>query len=178
MHEAIVHHGQHLAPLVRHDEADDDEVHAPRTPGLLVDLVEGRADLDRVARADRDPELDVLAGVEAGADVDRLRDALGVEAITLVADAEGGVTDQARARLGEADAPVELVRVARAQCPDPESMWHSHRDDQTQADSPGSARADRDPRGPRVSGGQGGNKSLGAVLTPLRADAAGSPPAG
>src|SRR5207237_1871564 len=94
------HHGQHLDPLVRQSEAYDDEVHAPRTPGLLVDLVEGRADLDRVARADPDPELDVLTGVEAGADVDRLRDALGVEPVALVADAEGGVTDQARARLG------------------------------------------------------------------------------
>src|SRR3989442_3529151 len=100
MHKAIVHHGQHLAPLVRHGEADDDEVHAPRPPGLLVDLVEDRADLDRVTRADRGPELDVLAGVEAGTDVDRLRDPLGAEPIALVADAEGGGADQARARLG------------------------------------------------------------------------------
>src|ERR1041385_4334505 len=96
MHETVVDHGDHLAALIRHREADDDEVHAARPPGLLVDFVQRRADLDRVARADRDPEGDVLARVEPGADVDALRDVLRVELVALVAEAEGRVAEEPR----------------------------------------------------------------------------------
>src|SRR5439155_196772 len=74
--------------------------HAGAGPGLDERRQEAHAHVPgRDHAGEALPPRPLVVG-EAGADVDRLRDALGVEPVALVADAEGGVTDQARARLG------------------------------------------------------------------------------
>src|SRR5262249_30132340 len=77
----------------------DHEHHAAAAPGLLVDVVDGRRDPDGVARPDRNPELDVLARVEAHATEQLVRQIVGEELVALERHAERRMCDEIGARL-------------------------------------------------------------------------------